>query len=78
MLKRQEEQEKGINDLDCVFKKEVSGVGPVVQRLSAHVRLLGGPGFGGSDPGCGHGTAWQKPCCGRCPMFKVEEDGNGC
>ena len=19
-----------------------------------------------------------KPCCGRCPMYKVEEDGHGC
>ena len=36
------------------------------------------PRFAGSDPGCGHGTAWQKPCCGRRPMYKVEEDGHGC
>ena len=35
------------------------GAGPVAQRLSLHVPLLGGPGFAGSDPGCGHGTAWQ-------------------
>ena len=27
---------------------------------------------------CGHGTAWQKPCCGRHPTHKVEEDGHGC
>ena len=33
--------------------------GPVAQRLSAQFLLLGGPGFTGSDPGCGHGTAWQ-------------------
>lgn len=32
--------------------------GPVAQGLSAHI--LGGPGFAGSDPGCEHGTAWQK------------------
>ena len=51
---------------------------PVAQQLSAHVLLLGGPGLAGSDPGCGHGTAWQKPCCGRCPTYKVEEDGHGC
>ena len=37
-----------------------------------------GPGFATSDPGCGHGTARQKPCCGRRPMYKVEEDGHGC
>ena len=35
------------------------GAGPVAQRLSLHVPLLGGPGFAGSDPGCGHGTAWH-------------------
>ena len=32
--------------------------GPVAQRLSSHVPLRR-PGFTGSDPGCGHGTAWQ-------------------
>ena len=35
------------------------GAGPVAQCLSSHVLLLGVPGFTGSDPGCGHGTAWQ-------------------
>ena len=34
-----------------------TGADPVVQRLSVHVLLLGGPGFAGSDPRCGHGTA---------------------
>ena len=32
----------------------------VVQWWSAHVPLLSGPGFAGSDPGCRHGTTWQK------------------
>ena len=50
----------------------------MAQWLSSHVPLLGSPGFAGWDPGCGHGTAWQKPCCGRRPMYKVEEDGPGC
>ena len=36
------------------------GAGLVAQRLSSHVLLLGGVGFAGSDPRCGHGTAWQK------------------
>ena len=36
------------------------GAGPVAQWLSSHVLLLGSLGFTGSDPGCGHGTAWQK------------------
>ena len=46
------------------------GAGPVAQRLSSHVPLLGGPGFAGSDPGCRHSTAWQ-PCCGRRPTYKT-------
>ena len=50
----------------------------MAQRLSSHVPLLGGQGFTGSDPTCGHGNAWQKPCCGRHPMYKIEEDGHGC
>ena len=47
------------------------------QQLSSNVPLLGGLGLAGSDPGCGHGTSWQKPCCGRHPTYKVEEDGHG-
>ena len=35
------------------------GAGPVAQGLSSHVPLLGGPGFAGLDPGCGHGTTWH-------------------
>ena len=54
------------------------GAGPVVQWISSYVPLLGGAGFAGWDLGCRHGTAWQKPCCGRHPMYKVEEDGHGC
>ena len=46
-----------------------SGAGLVAQRLRSPVPLLSGPGFAGSDPGCGHGTAWQ-PCCGRRPTYK--------
>ena len=44
--------------------------GLVAQRLNSHTLFLGGPGFTGSDPRCGHGTSWQKPCCGRCPTYK--------
>ena len=50
----------------------------MAQQLSAHVPLLSGPGFTGLDPGWGHGTAWQKPCCGMRPTYKVEEDGHEC
>ena len=59
-----------------LFKNFIDGAGPVVQRLSSHVPLLGGLGFTGSDPGSGHDTAWQKPCYVRRPMNKVEEDGH--
>ena len=49
----------------------------VAQRLGSHVPpwWLGVPS---SDPRCGHGSAWQRPCCGQCPTYKVEEDGRGC
>ena len=40
-------------------KKKIVGAGPVAQQLRVHVLLLGGPGFAGSDSGCGHGTAWH-------------------
>ena len=50
----------------------------MAQWLSSQVPLLGGRGFADWDPGQGHGTAWQKPCCGRCPTYKIEEDGHGC
>ena len=39
--------------------KSKLGAGVVAQWLSVHGPLLGDPGFTGSDPGCGHGTAWQ-------------------
>ena len=60
------------------FEKGLVRAGPVAQRLSWHIPLLSGLGFATSDPGCGHGTSWQKPCCGRCSTYKVEEDGHGC
>ena len=59
-------------------KRNSLGASLVAQRLSSHVPLLGSPGFTGLDPGCEHGTAWEKPCCGRRPTYKVEEDGHGC
>ena len=41
------------------YQNIVSGASLVVQRLTSHILLLRGPGSAGSDPGCGHGTAWQ-------------------
>ena len=61
-----------------LFKVSCVVAGLLAQWLSSHVPLLGGPGFTGSDPGCGHGTAWQTPCCGRHPTYKVEEDRRVC
>ena len=42
-----------------IVLKRHSQAGPVAQWLSSHVLLLNGLGFTGSDPGCGHGTAWH-------------------
>ena len=61
-----------VNNVSVSFQN-VGGAGPVAQLLSP-----GGLGFAGLDPGCGYGTAWQKPCCGRCSTYKIEEDGHGC
>ena len=41
------------------FKNKI-GACLVTQWLSSHILLLSGPGFTSSDPGCGHGTTWQK------------------
>ena len=47
---------------------------PVAQQLSLHVPLLGGQGFAGADVA----PLGKKPCCGRHPTYKVEEDGHRC
>ena len=46
-------------DLSALHILKDLGAGLVAQRLSSHIPLLGSPGFAGSDPGCGHGTAWH-------------------
>ena len=61
-----------------MLKWDNHGAGLVAQQLCSHVPLPGGPGFAGLDARCGHGTTWQKPCCGRHPTYKVEEDGYRC
>ena len=43
---------------DIPLKKVCTGAGLVTQR-SVHAFRFGGLGFKGSDPGCGHGTAYQ-------------------
>ena len=47
----------------------------MVQWLSSQVLLLGGPGFTSSDLGVDMAPL-GTPCCGRHPMYKVEEDGH--
>ena len=48
----------------------------MVQQLSAHVLLLGGVEFTGLDPGADMAPL-DRPCCGRRPTYKIEEDGHG-
>ena len=55
--------------LEVAFKNDGRGAGPVTQQLSAHIPLRR-PGFAGSDPGCGHGTAWQARLCIGVPCIK--------
>ena len=53
------------------------GAGPAVQRLSAHV-LLQRPGVGGFASPVQTYALLIKPCHGRRPTYKVEEDRHGC
>ena len=59
------------------IKDTLLGASPVVQQLSVHVPLLGGPGFTSSDPGADMALL-GKSCCDRRPTYKVEEDGHRC
>ena len=54
-------------------KRSKQGASPVAQRLSAHVPL--------QQPRVRRFTDMAplgKPCCGRRPTYKVEEDGHRC
>ena len=57
------------------IKMFYKGASLVAQWLSAHV-LLQWPEFTSLDPGCGHGTVLDKPCCGGRPTYKEVEDGH--
>ena len=65
-----------INFLTDYEEYVLIGAGLVVQQ-SAHV-LLQRPEVPWLDPWSRDDSAWQKPCCGRRPTYKVEEDGHGC
>ena len=59
------------------LKKSLMGAGLVAWQLGSHAPLLhpGIPQFGS------RGRTYAllvKPCCGRHPTYKVEEDGYGC
>ena len=53
------------------------GACPVAQLLSAHLLLLGSLTSPVRIPGVDM-AALGRPCCGRHPTYKVEEDGHGC
>ena len=53
------------------------GAGLVVQQLSAHVPLRW-PGFRRVGIPGAVMASLGKPCPGRPPTYKVEEDGHGC
>ena len=65
------------NSFSHSSRKGRSRASPMAQRLSSHVPLI-----------CSRGSlVWilgvdmaplGMPCCGRHPMYKVEEDGHGC
>ena len=49
----------------------------MAQQLSVHVLLLAAQGSLVQIPGADMALL-GKPCCGRRPTYKVEEDGHGC
>ena len=65
-----------MSSTSAFFKPDI-GAGPVAQQLSAHAR----------SSSVARGSLVQipdadmaplgKPCCGRRPTYKVEEDGHG-
>ena len=64
----------------CLLERviEIGGASLVAQRLSSHVPLRR-PRQGSLVRILGKDMALLiKPCCGRCPTYKEEEDGHGC
>ena len=57
--------------------RRIARAGPVAQWLSAHVLLSVVWGLPVRIPAADMASC-GKPCCGRRPTHKVEEDGHGC
>ena len=63
-------------NVEFCFKNERLGASPVALWLSVHILLLAARGSPVQIPGADICTT-HKPCCGRHPTYKVEEDGLG-
>ena len=66
----------GLNN-DGVLFSENHNLGPVVQWLSSHTPLWW-PEIDRFRSQMWTYTSLIKPCCGRRPTYKVEEDGHRC
>ena len=67
----------GDSHLSPMKKRDPAGTGPVAQWLSLHVPLwrCRVRWFGSQVQTY---SSLLKPCCGRHPTYKVEEDGHKC
>ena len=67
----------GLQNLNSYVNNKPSGISLVVQWLSAQCYASAAWGLPVRIPGADT-VLRGKPCCGRRPTYKVEEDGHGC